>query len=478
MLGELSWRTKSREAIGAAMKILYLDCFAGISGDMTVGALCDLGVPPSVFEWELSKLEDLGELHLHFERVNRSGITAVKFDVHAGHASSCSSTGGHADDCDTCSHDHAHSHHHDDAEGNDHGDHHGHSHSSAEGDTHGHTQTHGHTHTHGHGHGRSFREIREIIERSDLADPVKTRAIGIFERIALAEGRIHGVPTEHVHFHEVGALDSIADIVCACVGMEHLRIDQVASSTLSEGQGFIECAHGRFPLPAPATLEILQGVSLRQTDSTHEMITPTGAGIVREFAASFGPMPEMLIEKIGYGAGTRNPAGHPNVLRAVLGHKINAADAGLGFETDTVTVIEANIDDLNPEVAGAAMESLLAAGALDVAVAPLSMKKNRPGFMMIVVCAPSQTAVLANVLMRETSTFGVRFREQQRLKLHRENVRVSTRYGEIEMKIGRQGTEIVQASPEYESCVRIAKQSGQSVKEVYSAALGAWHASR
>ncbi len=317
-----------------------------------------------------------------------------------------------------------------------------------------------------------------MIGRSDLGDQVKTRAISIFERIAVAEGRIHGVPTEEVHFHEVGAVDSIADIVCACVGIEHLGVDRVTSSPLTEGHGFVACAHGRFPLPAPATLEILQGVTLRETDSQEEMITPTGAGIVREYAALFGPMPPMRIEKIGYGAGTRNPLGRPNVLRAVLGVGEDANDAGSGFEMDTVTVIEANIDDLNPEIAGAAMESLLTAGALDVAVAPLWMKKNRPGFMLIVVCAPANADALAKVLMRETSTFGVRLNEQRRLKLHREIVRVATRYGDIEMKLGRHGDEIVQASPEYESCARAAKHSGQSIREIYSAAIAAWHASR
>jgi uncharacterized protein (TIGR00299 family) protein len=457
-------------AIDAGVKVLYLDCFAGISGDMTVGALCDLGVPPSVFEWELSKLEGLGELHLHFERVNRSGITAVKFDVHGGDAASCSGVGGEAGPAATTAHEHHH--HHSPA--------HGHEHSYAH--EHGHGCGHEHAHSaddgHCHAHGRSFREIREMIERSDLSDRVKGRAINIFKRIAVAEGRIHGVPTEEVHFHEVGAVDSIADIVCACVGIEHLGVDRVTISPLTEGHGFVDCAHGRFPLPAPATLEILQGVFLRQSESTQEMITPTGAGIVREFAASFGIMPEMRIEKVGYGAGTRNPAGRPNVLRAVLGWEEAVANDVAYFETDTVAVLEANIDDLNPEVAGSAMESLLAAGAFDVAFTPLYMKKNRPGFMLIVVCTPASAEELAKVLIRETSTFGVRLSEQRRLKLHREVVRVATRYGEVEIKIGRHGDEIVQVSPEYESCLRTAKQSGQSVREIYSTAIAAWHASR
>lgn len=292
------------------MKVLYLDCFSGISGDMTVGALCDLGVKPSTFEWELSKLE-LGAFHMHFERAKRKTVEGMKFGIHEG------ATHVHEE----AAHDHEHGHAHE--EGGEHEHAHGHEH--------GHAHEHGHSHSHEHEeqasagghhahiHGRSHREIRELIVHSELSDFVKKHALGIFQRIAIAEGKIHGMPPEEVTFHEVGALDSIADIICACAGIEALQVEQVLISSLHEGHGWIDCAHGRFPIPAPATLEILNGIALGQIDEPHELITPTGAAIVAEFGASFGLMPKMKVEKIGYGIGARELASRPNVLRAVLG---------------------------------------------------------------------------------------------------------------------------------------------------------------
>ena len=294
------------------MKVLYLDCFSGISGDMAVGALVDLGIKPSTLEWELSKLE-IGDFHLHFEREQRQNVAGVKFSIHEGAT--------HTHDPDEAEEDHEHHHHH---------GHHHHEHGE-----HGHTHTHDHDedelgcdhdhgtevqeHEHPHGEGRDHREIRELIEHSELSDFVKKHALGIFQRIAVAEGKIHGVPPEEVGFHEVGALDSIADIVCACVGIEALGVEKVLVSRLSEGHGTITCAHGTFPVPSPATLEILHGIPLGQVDEPHEMITPTGAAIVAEFGESFGLMPELKVEKIGYGLGTRELVSRPNVLRAVLG---------------------------------------------------------------------------------------------------------------------------------------------------------------
>ena len=315
------------------MKVLFLDCFSGISGDMTVGALVDLGVKPSTLEWELSKLA-IGDFHMHFERQQRKSVEGVKFGIHEG------ATHTHEQD----EHEHGHSHEH----GHEHGHHHpheeekehehGHSHAhgheehahaehtheTEEGHSHDHDhgcEVHGHHHHHEdeHAHGRSHGEIRELIEHSELSPFVKKHALSIFARIAEAEGKIHGQPAADVQFHEVGALDSIADIVCACVGIEALGVEKVFVSALHEGHGWIDCAHGRFPVPAPATLEILRGISLGQIDEPHELITPTGAAIAAEFAASFGLMPEMKIGKIGYGLGTRDLATRPNVLRAVLG---------------------------------------------------------------------------------------------------------------------------------------------------------------
>ena len=329
------------------MKVLYLDCFSGISGDMTVGALVDLGVKPSTLEWELSKL-DLGDFHMHFERQQRQQIEGVKFGIHEG------ATHTHGQDVhehhDCCGHDHAeheHSHEHGDTKEHTHevhshthehgqeGEHahtheheheghaHTHAHQHHEGCDHDHgSEVHPHEHSHGHAHGRSHGEIRALIEASELSPFVKKHALSIFQRIAVAEGKIHGQPPADVTFHEVGALDSIADIVCACVGIEALGVEKVFVSSLHEGRGTIQCAHGTFPLPAPATMEILTGIPLGQIDEEHELITPTGAAIVAEFGASFGPMPKLKTEKIGYGVGTRDLASRPNVLRAILGELV------------------------------------------------------------------------------------------------------------------------------------------------------------
>ncbi len=299
------------------MKILYLDCISGISGDMTVGALVDLGVKPSTLEWELSKL-DLGDFHMHFEREQRHNIDGVKFGIHEGATHTHEQDEhGHGHDC---GHDHGHEHSHEHEHGHEH---HSHSHSHDEHEHESHhshePHEHEHAHHHDHDHGRSHREIRELIEHSELSAFVKKRALAIFQRIAIAEGKIHGMPAEDVAFHEVGALDSIADIVCACVGIEALGVEKVFVSALNDGRGTVECAHGIFPLPAPATLEILHGVPVGQIDEPHELITPTGAAIVAEFGASFGLMPRIQSEKIGYGVGTRELASRPNVLRAVLG---------------------------------------------------------------------------------------------------------------------------------------------------------------
>jgi len=315
------------------MKVLFLDCFSGISGDMTVGALVDLGVKPSTLEWELSKLE-IGDFHMHFDRQKRQNVEGVKFGIHEG------STHTHAQDephdHSHCDHDHdhehhdekepAHSHEHKHGEAHEHEHTHAHEHSHEHGE---HTHEHGHTHDHDHGcevhphhhheHGRSHRQIRELIEHSELSPFVKKHALSIFQRIAVAEGKIHGQPPEDVEFHEVGALDSIADIISACVGIESLGVEKVFVSTLHDGHGTVECAHGTFPVPTPATLEILQGIPVGQIDEPHELITPTGAAIVAEFGASFGPMPRIKSEKIGYGLGARDLASRPNVLRAVLG---------------------------------------------------------------------------------------------------------------------------------------------------------------
>jgi pyridinium-3,5-bisthiocarboxylic acid mononucleotide nickel chelatase len=321
------------------MKALYLDCISGISGDMTVGALVDLGVRPSALEWELSKLP-IGEFHMHFDRAKRKEIEGIRFTIHEGTV--------HRPEQDEHKDAHSHSHHHEEEEDHEHHHHHEHGeeghhhhHEDEHGDcgnhNHGNEVEHSHSHEHDHDHGecsghdhdhehhhehehaRAYADIRSMLEASELSPFVKKHALGIFRRIAVAEGKIHGKSPDEVHFHEVGALDSIADIVMACVGIESLGATRIFASPLHDGHGTVECAHGTFPVPAPATLEILQGIPLGQIDEPHELITPTGAAIIAEFAESFGQMPTLKIEKIGYGLGKRDLATRPNVLRAVLG---------------------------------------------------------------------------------------------------------------------------------------------------------------
>jgi pyridinium-3,5-bisthiocarboxylic acid mononucleotide nickel chelatase len=345
------------------MKALYLDCISGISGDMMVGALIDLGVRPSALEWELSKL-NLGDFHMHYDRAKRKDIEGVKFDIHSGathHEHGNGDCCGHDHDHEeehghahshSHEHTHTHTHEHSHAPGNTHSHEHEHTHSHehAHGEedeehdhgseTHAHEHSHGHEHEHEHAHGhehghehshehehphahhdesRTYAEIRALIEDSELSPFVKKHAVSIFHRIAVAEGKIHGQPPESVHFHEVGAFDSIADIVLSCVGIETLGVGAIFCSRLHDGHGTVQCAHGTFPVPAPATLEILRGIPLGQVDEPHELITPTGAAIAAEFAKEFGLMPAIKTEKIGYGLGTRELANRPNVLRAVLG---------------------------------------------------------------------------------------------------------------------------------------------------------------
>ena len=450
------------------MRVLFLDCFSGISGDMTVGALCDLGVKPSTFEWELAKL-DIGDFHMHFERKQRKNIEGVKFGIHAG------SVHTHEQDEDPDEHGqvHAHAHEHEHAHAHEHE----HGHEGEHGHEH-HPHEHGHEHGHGHEHsgGRSYVEIRSLLETSDLSDFVKKHALSIFRRVAEAEAKIHGATVESIGFHEVGALDSIADIVLACVGIEELGVDEIHVGKLADGHGWVDCAHGRFPIPVPATLEILRGVPVAQIDEPYEFITPTGAAIAVEFGQGFGTMPAMTVERIGYGLGSRQLESRPNVLRAVLGERAGETAAATGgFATDTVTQIETNIDDLSPEIVGATIDRLLAAGALDAFFTPAQMKKNRPGVLLTVLCETAKVDELSALIFRETSSFGLRLSEKHRLKLERRFETVRTAHGEIQVKLGfdAAGT-LLQVAPEFESCRAAAERSGQPLREVYAGAVQAY----
>jgi uncharacterized protein (TIGR00299 family) protein len=434
-------------------KTLYLDIFSGISGDMFIGALLDLGVSFEALQAELQKVE-VGHYHLHQHRRSKAGIAGIKFEVHEHHAQ------GHAD------HDHGHDHHH-----------HAHDHSHDEaGHEHGHSHAAAHHHHH-HDDSRNYADIRKLILGSALSEWVKEKSVAVFHRIAVAEGKIHGHPPEEVHFHEVGAIDSIVDVIGACVCLEQLGRPRVLAAQVTEGTGWVNCAHGRFPVPTMATLEILgaRGIAVSQCDEPHELVTPTGAAILAEFVETFGPMRGLVAERTGYGLGTRDNHTRPNVLRAVLGRAETGESASrqLDWETDTIAVLETNLDDVNPELLGAFIEQALKAGALDVFHTPIQMKKSRPAILLTVLGPEAGADALTELMLRETTAFGVRRTTASRRKLHREITRVSTAYGPVEVKIGRLNGQLIQAAPEFESCRALAEENGISLKEIYSAALAA-----
>jgi hypothetical protein len=297
----------------------------------------------------------------------------------------------------------------------------------------------------------------------------------VFHRLAVAEGKIHGLPAEQVHFHEVGAVDSMVDIVGACVALEFFGKPRMLASAVVDGAGWIDCAHGRFPIPAPATLEILaaRGVPVSQCEEPHELITPTGAALLAEFAESFGPMEGLAPERIGFGVGQRENKTRPNVVRAILAR--SAAATAHDWETDTVAVLETNLDDANPEWLGNFVDKAMAAGALDVCQVPAQMKKNRPGVLLTVVCAPGEADKFSEWILRHTSAFGVRRTLAERRKLRREFRAVRTPYGEVSVKIGKLDGQVIQTAPEYESCRKLAEEKSVPLKTVYEAALAAVH---
>ncbi len=440
------------------MKTLYLDIFSGIAGDMFIAALLDLGVDAAKLERELKKLK-LDGYHLHIVRGEKSAIAGVKFDVHLAH--------GHDHE-----HEHGHKHTH------DHDQEHGHGHTH----DHGHHQhAEDHHHDHAHAEQRNFSEIKQLITRSKLSAWVKQKSIAVFQRIAVAEGRIHGLPPDEVHFHEVGAVDSIVDIVGATIALELLGKPRVLASPVVEGTGWINCAHGHFPVPAPATLAILgaRGIGITQCEEPHELVTPTGAALLAEFVESFGAMENLVAEKIGFGLGTRDNQTRPNVLRAVWGKEIKGTPniqhppskiQSCDWETDRVAVLETNLDDCPGEILGHFVETALAAGALDVFHTPIQMKKNRPGVLLTVLCAENEADKFSELMLRETTTFGVRKTIAERRKLRREFAEVKTAFGNVTVKIGRLGGKVAQAAPEFESAKKLASQKKVPVKQIYEAA--------
>jgi pyridinium-3,5-bisthiocarboxylic acid mononucleotide nickel chelatase len=431
------------------MRIAYLDCFSGISGDMFLGALVDAGVSPEIFVRAVEAL-DVGA-KLQISRVNRSGITATKVDVIVN-GERDSPRASRTEVPDAPEHKHEDAHHHE------------HSHNHA----HGHHQDSVHQNS-SHQHGRGLVEIREIIGKAAISESAKKNALDIFEKLGAAEAKIHNVPIEKIHFHEVGAVDALVDITCAAVGAEALGVDELICSPLNVGGGTVNCAHGTFPVPAPATVELLTGAPVFSSGLQAELVTPTGAAIVRTLATRFASFPEMKIGKVGYGAGTRDFPGHANVLRVTVGEAASKLAANTSQET--VSVLEANLDDLNPQVFGYVMDRLFEAGALDVFGTPVQMKKNRPGTLLSVLAKPDDTDKLTQIIFAETTTLGVRRRQENRHVLARKWQTVSTQFGDVRIKIATLNGTVSSYTPEYEDCRRIAVEHRVPLKLVMQEAV-------
>ena len=445
------------------MRIAYLDCFSGISGDMFLGALLDAGVPFELFEKAVDGL-NLGA-KLECSRVDRAGISATKFDVIVsgekdlpreefwakagtrdqrpgtrGQESARSSEGGQP---------HRHNYGHSRAAS-----------SIATDDPHDHSEA------------RGLSEILKIISAAPIGERTKQTANEIFVALGAAEAKVHNLGIDEVHFHETGAVDAIVDIVCAAVGAEALRVEQFLCSPLNVGGGTVTCSHGVMPVPAPATLELLKNTPIYCGEIQKELVTPTGAAIVKVLAASFGPRPQMTTEKIGYGAGSRDFAGHSNVLRISIGE---AQLAGLqspgAVPVEQIAILEANLDDLNPQVIGYIIEQALAEGALDVFTSAVQMKKNRPGTLLTILAHPENEERLRALVFRESSTLGVRTRRETRYVLPRRLETVATPWGDVRIKIASlDGTDSHHA-PEYEDCRRIALEHQVPLKTVMQEAI-------
>ena len=415
---------------------------------MVLGALLDLGLPPDDLRGALGSLTlDYGDITA--ERVLRAGLSATRFrlleEARSGAATAAERSAG------------------DDRRAN--GPHHGHGHA------HGHSLHHpgsgagGGDHHPGH---HSLAEIAAYIERSALSRHGKDRARHLFQRLGEAEAAIHQVPLDRVHLHEVGALDSIVDIVGAVFGMEWLKADRIVASPLNVGSGTVECAHGTFPVPAPATARLLEGTPVYAGSVRAELVTPTGALLITEYAQEYGELPPMRLRAIGYGAGERDFPGNPNVLRVLVG------DATPEVQAERLVVLECEIDDMNPQLFGPLMDRLHEAGALDVFYAAVQMKKNRPGTLVTVLAPPEHREAITGRLFAETTTIGVRYHEVLRERLDREIRRLETPVGPIRFKIASREGRVLNASPEFDDCARAAADRGVSIKDVQAIATKAW----
>jgi uncharacterized protein (TIGR00299 family) protein len=432
------------------MRIAYLDCFAGISGDMFLGALIDAGVDPGILHQATAALNLNASLKI--EKVDRSGISSTKVHVYEG-AKLAEETHVHAPDDESSDHQQTHTHQH-------------HPKTQHEHKT-GHVHAHPHEHAPEHTHGCSLTVIRDLINAATLPPAVKQTAIHTFELLGASEAKIHNVPIEKIHFHEVGAVDAIVDIVAVSAGIHALAIEKWFSSPLNVGGGMVDCAHGRFPVPAPATADLLRGLPTYSAHIEKELVTPTGAALIRAIAPTFGPQPAMRVQQIGYGAGTRNPKDFPNVLRLSIGETNDATHAA-------VAILETAIDDLSPQILAYVTERALALGALDVMSTAVQMKKGRLGTLLTILADDAQVPILEDLLLRETSTLGVRIHHERRSCLDRAHTTVVTPYGEIRIKLGSRNGEVFNAAPEFEDCRTAAAKHNVPLKIVQQAAIAAY----
>ena len=407
------------------MKVLYFDCFAGAAGDMIVGALLDAGLPFEELKRALGSLAVEG-WDVSVVRVVKTGITATKFRVH----------------------EHAHVH----------------------------DGGHGHDHQHDHGH-HSLDQIYAAINRSSLSDAGKARAIAMFGRLGEAESAIHGIPIDKIHLHEVGAIDSIIDIVGAVFAIEWFKADRIVVSPINVGSGMVRTEHGVFPVPAPATVTLVKNAPVYSTGIQSELLTPTGALILTEFASAYGPVPPMTIAKVGYGAGDRDLKETPNVVRVLVGESEDVRSAGAAAPAGPsmkVVVLECEIDDMNPQIFGVLMEKLYAAGALEVFYSAVQMKKNRPGTLMTIVAKPEQREAMTEIVFRESTTIGIRYQELLRECLDREMVTVTTTLGPVRFKVARRDGRVLNAQPEFEDLAKLSNERGIPIKDVQALAHKAW----
>ena len=403
------------------MKILYFDCFAGAAGDMILGALLDAGLPFDELKRALGSLAVDG-WDISVDQVVKTGVTATKFRVHE------------------------------------------HSHAPA-----GH-EAPGTRHSHPHHH---LKQIFAAIDRSALSDRGKAKAIAMFRRLGEAEAAIHGTTMEKVHLHEVGAVDSIIDIVGAVFALEWFAADKIVVSPMNVGGGMVKSAHGVFPVPAPATVALLKDAPVYSSGIQAELLTPTGALILTEYASEFGPLPPMTVNRVGYGAGDRDLQETPNVVRVLVGEDLQAPKPS-SPQAHSVVVLECEIDDMNPQIFGVLMDKLYAAGALEVFYAAVQMKKNRPGTLMTVVAKPEQRDTMTEIVFRESTTIGVRYQELSRECLDREMVTVTTPLGPVRFKVARRGGRVVNAQPEFDDLAKLSEERGIPIKDLQALAHKAW----